>query len=142
MSATIKTRPEQCDCPVCNGALRQRGRHPADPTGEIFGDNFWPLPYPHEVDELARQARIKRLESMAPSPIQRLSSQPTVVPHQPAPAPVAMGREISLADLCKELGVEPSVARRVLRKKMARPDGRWVFSGAEVEQARTILKGA
>lgn len=25
-------------------AKRRRGRHPADPTGEIFGDTHWPLP--------------------------------------------------------------------------------------------------
>jgi len=30
------------------GSLGGRGRHPADPTGEIYGDSHWPLPLPHE----------------------------------------------------------------------------------------------
>ncbi len=30
------------------GSLGGRGRHPADPTGEIYGDTHWPLPLPHE----------------------------------------------------------------------------------------------
>lgn len=141
MSRAIPNRPEQCDCPVCKGALRQRGRHPADPTGEIFGDNFWPLPYPHEVDELARQARIK---NMPAEPVRAAQAVPTARPdHTPkaSSAPVPNGREMSLADLCKELNLEPSVARRILRKKMERSDGRWVFHGAEIEQAQKILKG-
>lgn len=29
------------------GAL-PRGRHPVDPTGEVFGDTHWPRPLPHE----------------------------------------------------------------------------------------------
>ena len=139
MSNQIKSRPEQCDCPVCKGALRQRGRHPADPTGEIFGDNFWPLPYPHEVDELARQARIAQMPA---APVSSPIPQPKVsVPQPPAVRPTG-GREMSLADLCKELSIEPGVARRILRKKMTRPDGRWVFTGAEIDQARQFLKGA
>ncbi len=28
--------------------LGTRGRHPNDPTGEIFGDSHWPQPQPHE----------------------------------------------------------------------------------------------
>lgn len=30
------------------GDLGGRGRHPADPTGELFGDAHWPLPKYHE----------------------------------------------------------------------------------------------
>lgn len=30
------------------GSLGGRGRHPADPTGEFYGDTHWPLPLPHE----------------------------------------------------------------------------------------------
>lgn len=30
------------------GSLGGRGRHPADPTGELFGDTHWPLPMSHE----------------------------------------------------------------------------------------------
>lgn len=30
------------------GDLGGRGRHPSDPTGEIFGDRHWPLPLAHE----------------------------------------------------------------------------------------------
>src|SRR5574340_148236 len=31
--------------------MGERGRHPADPTGEKFGDSHWPLPQPHEKGE-------------------------------------------------------------------------------------------
>lgn len=37
-----------CHCSICSGASSKRGRHPADPTGERFGENHWPLPLPHE----------------------------------------------------------------------------------------------
>jgi hypothetical protein len=30
------------------GDLGGRGRHPSDPTGEIYGDKHWPLPLAHE----------------------------------------------------------------------------------------------
>jgi hypothetical protein len=30
------------------GSLGGRGRHPADPTGEFYGDSHWPLPLSHE----------------------------------------------------------------------------------------------
>lgn len=31
-----------------NGDIGGRGRHPNDPTGEIYGDEHWPLPMEHE----------------------------------------------------------------------------------------------
>ena len=39
---------DRCHCTICGGALREWGRHPADPTGERFGDHHWPIPLPHE----------------------------------------------------------------------------------------------
>jgi hypothetical protein len=33
------------------GDLGGRGCHPSDPTGEIYGNNHWPLPLPHELGD-------------------------------------------------------------------------------------------
>lgn len=33
------------------GDIGGRGRHPNDPTGEIYGDQHWPLPQPHEKEK-------------------------------------------------------------------------------------------
>lgn len=47
MAKPIKTKGT-CSCDHCKGAPRLMGRHPADPTGEMFGDHHWPLPMAHE----------------------------------------------------------------------------------------------
>jgi len=31
------------------GDLGERGTHPNDPDGEVFGDTHWPMPLPHEM---------------------------------------------------------------------------------------------
>ena len=38
----------RCHCRICCGVSRKWGCHPADPTGERFGEHHWPLPLPHE----------------------------------------------------------------------------------------------
>lgn len=35
------------------GDLGERGCHPADPDGEVFGDTHWPMPQPHEMSGIA-----------------------------------------------------------------------------------------
>jgi hypothetical protein len=35
------------------GDLGERGTHPADPDGEVFGDTHWPMPQPHEMSGIA-----------------------------------------------------------------------------------------
>lgn len=36
------------------GDLGGRGRHPSDPTGEIYGDKHWPLPLEHEKGKIVK----------------------------------------------------------------------------------------
>lgn len=66
----------------------------------------------------------------------------------PAPAPVekkptepkSAGTVISLSDLCAELGIEPSVARKKLRGKVEKPGGRWEWANqGDVDVVRGFL---
>jgi len=48
MTRKIKS---ETDSKLKPGDIGGRGRHPNDPTGEIYGDNHMPLPQPHEKGE-------------------------------------------------------------------------------------------
>ncbi len=63
-----------------------------------------------------------------------------VVPSESPARVTATGGGISLGDLCKELSVEPSLARRILRKGMEKPGGSWTFSPADAERARELIR--
>lgn len=56
------------------------------------------------------------------------------------PPRVSTGGDVTLASICSELGIEASLARRVLRKKLKREGGSWTFSAGEVDQVKAILK--
>lgn len=48
-----------------------------------------------------------------------------------APTTKSTGTMFSLSDLCAELGIEPSVARKKLRGKVEKPGGRWEWATQE-----------
>jgi hypothetical protein len=50
------------------------------------------------------------------------------------------GGEITLQEICREAGIEPSLARRILRKNMPRPEGRWSFTPAEKDTVINLLR--
>lgn len=47
---------------------------------------------------------------------------------------------VSLAALCRELGIDQKDARRVLRRKYNKPTGGWSFSREEADRIRELLK--
>lgn len=73
-------------------------------------------------------------------PEQHLSSAQAKPTQQGQTARPSSGGEISLADVCQEADIEPSLARRILRKNMPRPEGRWTFTPAEREAVVKLLR--
>lgn len=48
--------------------------------------------------------------------------------------------EVTLQEVCQEASIEPSLARRILRKNMPRPEGRWSFTVAERDTVINLLR--
>lgn len=97
-------------------------------------------PFPYDVLKAARvymdSTLTKTPEALAE--LEALSGDtPRVTPQPAAPkpakaVPVAKGGGYSLADLCKEAGIDPGEARQRLRKaKVQKPGGRWEWPNAE-----------
>lgn len=70
---------------------------------------------------------------------ERRERQPRAARQDSGPKTAAEGGDISLADVCKELAVEPSLARRILRKHWTKPDGGWSFTPQQAEDVKKIL---
>jgi hypothetical protein len=73
------------------------------------------------------------------SPERHLSTAPGGTPSARTARPASAG-EITLAEVCQEAGIEPSLARRILRKNMPRPEGRWTFTPAERDAVINLLR--
>ena len=50
-----------------------------------------------------------------------------------------VGGAITLAEVCKELSVEGSLARRILRKHWSRQGGSWTFTPEQADEVKVIL---
>lgn len=74
-------------------------------------------------------------------PAQRHSVTPTEGKPQASTPKAPSGGETTLAAICAEVGADPAAARRLLRKKMPRPEGRWTFSASEAEAVKKLLEG-
>lgn len=76
-----------------------------------------------------------------------LDGRPIVAPPEPVKKPpkaqLAAGSGYSLADLCKDAGIDPGEARKKLRQaKVEKPGGRWEWPSAEAASSLlAILKG-
>jgi hypothetical protein len=65
-----------------------------------------------------------------------LDGRPLVTPPEPVKrppkAPTAVGAGYSLADLCRDAGIDPGEARKKLRQaKVEKPGGRWEWPSSE-----------
>lgn len=77
-----------------------------------------------------------------PKPKVRLATVPqTAEPKARSVASKASGGGYSLAQLCTEIGMDPSKARKILRnKKIEKPGGKWEWASAEAASSiRTAL---
>lgn len=119
--------------------------------GVFWVDNEDLTPFPYDVLKAARvyldSTLTKTPEALAE--LEALSGDtPRVTPQPAAPKPairppVAKGGGYSLADLCKEAGIEPGEARQRLRKaKVEKPGGRWEWPSAEAAKPLLVhLRG-
>jgi hypothetical protein len=90
-----------CMCEHCSGAPQAWGRHPADPTGEVFGDHHWPLPMAHECV----QRGASRVTLAGVAPVQRVAREagPATKYTRP-PEGTTTARVWSIADRLAEQG--------------------------------------
>lgn len=53
---------------------------------------------------------------------------------------VDQSKMVPLKKICATMDLDPKVARRVLRDKMDRPNGRWSWTPAQSRRVESILK--
>ena len=111
----------------------------------IHADIHWQL-IPHSYDPIL--AFKKYHDSLLTKSEQAAEELSTILSLEPGPKPdkkvveklslspskkaQSTGGGYSLADLCKELGIDPSDARKTLRnKKIEKPQGRWEWANPE-----------
>lgn len=108
--------------------------------GVFWVDHEELTPYPYDVVKAARVYMDSTLTKTTEAQYELealLGDTPRVTPQPAAPkpaktVPVAKGGGYSLADLCKEAGIDPGEARQRLRKaKVQKPGGRWEWPSAE-----------
>lgn len=84
----------------------------------------------------------KKAATPTPAPTPAPASAPanTAAPAE-KPAKEVDPNAITLAEICKELGIAGTVARRKLRAKKVQKDGRWVWQkgSKELEEVRKLL---
>lgn len=70
---------------------------------------------------------------------QEVEEEPEKAPQEPRAARSG-GAAVSLAELCAELGLEPTAARKKLRGKVEKPGSRWEWTDPEeIERVRGYL---
>lgn len=70
---------------------------------------------------------------------EEVDEEPEESPPEPRTA-TKTGSAVSLAELCAELGLEPTVARKKLRGKIEKPGARWEWTDeTEIERVRGYL---
>lgn len=121
---------------------------------EVFKKNFIAsgvmgskeAPPPLGVDQLVEDIGIEIKEAMkaieeAPANITRSPRKKKEPTEKKAPKKGKRDTgSVSLKDICSELGIDPSKARRILRKKLDN-QGRWEWSDPEIiKKVKNILK--
>lgn len=113
-------------CLCCQGLVDLRGRHPMDPTGEIFGNDHWPEPLPHEITTPSVYVKRQRRDPEAPQ--------------RPAKAQRLASGAVPLGDICTAENWDPKQVRQILRKNFPRPEGRWEFPKDQVEDVKKVIR--
>jgi len=69
------------------------------------------------------------------------SEKPKTNPRKKSEKKVESSGLTTLKDICEELGVNPTKARRVLRKTIGKPEsGKWEFDETNAEKVKSLLR--
>lgn len=103
----------------------------------------WPEPFLTEVTAFKNRVSVK---TSSPKAENSKVDKPKREPRQPkekkerTPRPSKDGL-ITVAEIAKELGVEPRIARGALRQsKTPKPDAGWAWPKAEAEKIKAVIK--